>query len=56
MAKELVADAFWERVKHLIPPKKPQPKGGRPWRGQWLEARKQGQIQPIGANRDPSTM
>ena len=31
MARELVSDAFWERIKHLIPPKKPQPKGGRPW-------------------------
>lgn len=31
MAKELVSDAFWERVKDLIPPKNPQPKGGRPW-------------------------
>jgi len=31
MAKELVSDAFWERVKGFIPPKNPQPKGGRPW-------------------------
>jgi len=31
MARELVSDAFWERIKHLIPPKKPQPEGGRPW-------------------------
>jgi transposase len=31
MAKELVSEAFWERVKDLIPPKSPQPKGGRPW-------------------------
>jgi len=31
MARELVSDAFWERIEHLIPPKKPQPKDGRPW-------------------------
>ena len=31
MARELVSDGLWEKVKHLIPPKKPQPKGARPW-------------------------
>ena len=31
MAKELVPDALWDRVKALIPPHRPHPKGGNEW-------------------------
>ena len=30
MAKELVSDALWERVRPHLPPHPPRPKGGRP--------------------------
>jgi transposase len=32
MARELLPDALWERVKDLLPAHPPHPKGGRPWR------------------------
>lgn len=30
MAKPLLSDALWERIKPLLPPEPPKPKGGRP--------------------------
>lgn len=30
MAKPLLPDALWERIRPLIPPEPPKPKGGRP--------------------------
>lgn len=30
MAKPLLPDALWERIKPLLPPEPPKPKGGRP--------------------------
>jgi transposase len=30
MAKELLPDALWLRIAPLIPPSRPEPKGGRP--------------------------
>lgn len=30
MAKPLLPDALWERIKKLLPPERPKPKGGRP--------------------------
>lgn len=30
MAKTIVPDALWERIKRLLPPEPPKPKGGRP--------------------------
>jgi len=31
MAKPLLSDALWERIEEFFPPRKPKPKGGRPW-------------------------
>ena len=31
MSKPLVSDTLWETIAPLLPPKPPQPKGGRPW-------------------------
>lgn len=31
MAKPLLPDELWERIRPLIPPHPPHPKGGRPW-------------------------
>ncbi len=30
MAKPLLPDGLWERIKPLLPPEPPRPKGGRP--------------------------
>jgi transposase len=30
MAKPLLPDALWERIRPLVPPEPPKPKGGRP--------------------------
>ena len=30
MAKSIVPDALWEKIKPLLPPEPPKPKGGRP--------------------------
>jgi transposase len=26
-----IPDELWDRIEPLLPPKEPQPKGGRPW-------------------------
>jgi transposase len=31
MAEQLVADEVWDAIQPLLPPKRPHPKGGRPW-------------------------
>jgi transposase len=32
MSRELVPDARWARLRRLLPPLPPQPRGGRPWK------------------------
>ena len=31
MAEQLVPDEVWAAIQPLLPPKRPHPKGGRPW-------------------------
>ena len=31
MAEQLVPDELWDAIQPLLPPKRPHPKGGRPW-------------------------
>jgi transposase len=31
MAEQLVPDEVWAAIEPLLPPKRPHPKGGRPW-------------------------
>jgi Putative transposase of IS4/5 family (DUF4096) len=33
MAEQLVPDEIWSAIQPLLPPKRPHPKGGRPWIG-----------------------
>jgi transposase len=33
MAEQLVPDEVWAAIQSLLPPKRPHPKGGRPWIG-----------------------
>lgn len=32
-AEQLVPDELWQAIEPLLPPKRPQPRGGRPWIG-----------------------